>query len=87
VPRGRRNSTLAHPAGLTVRETEVLSLLAAGLSNPQIGERLFVSHKTVEHHVSSILGKLNVSSRDAAVMHARLEGWIPDGRPGDRFEK
>ena len=42
---------------------------------------------TVEHHVSSILGKLNVSFRDAAVMHARVEGWIPTRMPGDRFEK
>jgi DNA-binding NarL/FixJ family response regulator len=41
----------------------------------------------VPKEVSSILGKLNVSSRDAAVIHARLEGWILDGSPGDRFGK
>lgn len=76
VPRGRRQSTHAHPAGLTVRETEVLALLAEGLSNPQIADRIFVSPKTVEHHVSSILGKLDAGSREAAVGRARREGWL-----------
>src|SRR5262249_6423472 len=49
VRRGPRPSTRAHPAGLTRRECEILSLLAERLSNPEIGERLFVSPKTVEH--------------------------------------
>lgn len=81
LPRGKRASTLAHPAGLTRRETEVLALMAQGLTNPQIGDRLFVSAKTVEHHVSSILGKLAVETRDAAVSHARREGWLETARP------
>jgi DNA-binding CsgD family transcriptional regulator len=80
LPRGRRASTRAHPAGLTAREAELLPLLALGLSNPQIAARLFVSPKTVEHHVSAILGKLKVSRRAAAVAHARQQGWLTDRR-------
>ena len=76
VPRGRRASTRAHPAGLTARETEILGLLALGLRNPQIAGRVFVSPKTVEHHVSSILAKLDVPTREAAVVHARKHGWL-----------
>jgi DNA-binding NarL/FixJ family response regulator len=78
VPRGRRASTRAHPAGLTTRESEILGMLARGLLNPQIAAKLFVSRKTVEHHVSSILAKLQVSSREAAVSRARAEGWVRD---------
>ncbi len=77
APRGRRPSTRAHPAGLTRREVEVLEKLAAGFSNPEIARRLFVSAKTVDHHVSAILGKLDVSSRAAAVRFARERGWLP----------
>ena len=76
LPRGRRPTTRAHPAGLTSRETEILTLLASGLRNPQIAERLFVSRKTVEHHVSSILGKLDVGSREQAVTRAHKERWV-----------
>jgi DNA-binding CsgD family transcriptional regulator/tetratricopeptide (TPR) repeat protein len=76
LPRGRRPSTRAHPAGLTTRESEILEMLARGLLNPQIAGELFVSRKTVEHHVSSILGKLQVSSREEAVSRARAEGWV-----------
>ena len=74
--RGPRPSTRAHPAGLTRRESEILALLAQRLSNPAIGERLFVSPKTVEHHVSAILGKLEVATRDEAVIEARRRGWL-----------
>jgi DNA-binding CsgD family transcriptional regulator len=76
--RGPRPSTRAHPAGLTRRETEILMLLSHRLSNPAIGDRLFVSPKTVEHHVSSIIGKLDVSTRDEAVAEARRRGWLID---------
>ena len=75
---GPRASTRAHPAGLTRRESEILALLALGLSNPAIGERLFVSPKTVEHHVSAILGKLEVATRDEAVAEARRRGWLTE---------
>ena len=63
VPRGPRPSTRANAAGLTAREVEVASLLAAGLTNTEIADRLVLSAKTVDHHVSSVLSKLGVSSR------------------------
>ena len=70
VPRGVRASTRANPAGLTVREIEVLQLVIDGLTNGEIAARLFVSDKTVEHHVSRILVKLGVTSRREAARTA-----------------
>jgi DNA-binding NarL/FixJ family response regulator len=69
---------LLHPGasdrlGLTPREAEVLGLLAAGRTNRQIGEELFVSEKTASVHVSNILRKLGVTTRiDAAAVAQRL---------------
>jgi DNA-binding NarL/FixJ family response regulator len=63
IPRGPHARTRANAAGLTSRELEVLPLLAAGLRNTEIADRLIVSPKTVDHHVSSILRKLDVSTR------------------------
>ena len=65
-----RRSTRANPAGLTAREMEILELVGLGLSNSVIAERLFLSAKTVEHHVSSILAKLDVKDRHEAVRRA-----------------
>jgi DNA-binding CsgD family transcriptional regulator len=55
---------------LTKRESEVMSLLAAGCSNAEIGERLYISPRTAEHHVASILAKLGLRSRAEAAAHA-----------------
>jgi DNA-binding CsgD family transcriptional regulator len=66
IPRGPRPATRANPANLTVRELEVLGHVAEGLRNADIAERLFLSKKTVDHHVSAILRKLNVSTRGEA---------------------
>jgi DNA-binding CsgD family transcriptional regulator len=75
--RGARRSTLANPAGLTLREQEVLSVLAGGASNAEIAAELHLSERTVAHHVSAILGKLGVSSRHEAVDQARLRALLP----------
>ncbi|MEV7005839.1 AAA family ATPase [Streptosporangium sp. NPDC051022] len=61
---------------LTGREKEVLALVAEGLPNREIGERLFIAQKTVSVHVSNILGKLGVSSRTQAAAMARKEGLL-----------
>ena len=71
VPRGSRASTHQNSFGLTRREAEILQLLAEGLRNSAIAKRLFVSTKTVDHHVSAILTKLRVPSRAEAVALAR----------------
>jgi DNA-binding NarL/FixJ family response regulator len=71
VPRGSRASTRRDPHGLTRREAEVLGLLAEGLPNSTIAARLFVSTRTVDHHVSAILAKLGVPSRVEAIAMAR----------------
>lgn len=70
VPRGPHRATRESPLGLTPRQTEVLDLLAEGLTNTEIGDRLFVSTRTVETHVSAILTKLGVSDRTEAVARA-----------------
>jgi DNA-binding CsgD family transcriptional regulator len=73
IPRGPRPRTRENPAGLTARELEVLPLIAEGLRNSQIAKRLVVSEKTVDHHVSAILRKLDVQTRgEAAAKAARL---------------
>jgi DNA-binding CsgD family transcriptional regulator/tetratricopeptide (TPR) repeat protein len=70
IPVGPRTATRAGPAGLTRREQQVLGLLAAGHTNAEIAAALFLSAKTVDHHVSAILAKLGVSTRNAAIARA-----------------
>ncbi|MGH2701473.1 MAG: ATP-binding protein [Actinomycetota bacterium] len=73
LPRGPLPRTSRNPAGLTAREVEVLDLVAGGLRNAEIAARLFVSVRTVDHHVSAILRKLGVDSRgQVAEAAARL---------------
>jgi DNA-binding CsgD family transcriptional regulator/tetratricopeptide (TPR) repeat protein/type II secretory pathway predicted ATPase ExeA len=80
LPRGPRAATRQNPAGLTARELEVLKLIAQGLRNAQIAERLFVSEKTVDHHVSAILRKLEVGNRGEASAEAMRLGIAREPR-------
>jgi DNA-binding CsgD family transcriptional regulator len=77
IPRGPRPSTSANAAGLTRREQAVLDLVAVGLSNTEIGDRLFVSRKTVERHLAGAMRKLDAASRIEAVEAARRVGALP----------
>jgi DNA-binding CsgD family transcriptional regulator/tetratricopeptide (TPR) repeat protein len=77
LPRGPRAATQQNPAGLTSREVQVLELVRLGLSNGDIAGRLFLSRKTVDHHVSAILGKLGAGSRTEAGALAAKMGIAP----------
>ncbi len=76
VPRGPIARTRENAGGLTNRQLEVLALVAQGLRNAEIAERLVVSEKTVDHHVSSILGRLGVRNRGEASAAAVCMGLI-----------
>jgi LuxR family transcriptional regulator, maltose regulon positive regulatory protein len=76
VPERQDKSRPAQTAGLTARELEVLRLVAEGLNNQHIGERLFLSEHTVHRHVANIFSKLSVSSRAAAVAQAARRGLL-----------
>lgn len=77
---GRRREA---PAGLTSREIEVLRLLARGLSNPRIAERLIITRKTASSHVEHIYAKIGVSSRAAASLFAVQHGLLPENAAAD----
>jgi DNA-binding CsgD family transcriptional regulator len=74
LPRGHRPATRANPANLTAREMEVVALVAQGLHNAEIASRLFITDRTVAHHVSAILRKLGVTNRVQAVTEAARLG-------------
>jgi DNA-binding CsgD family transcriptional regulator/type II secretory pathway predicted ATPase ExeA len=81
LPRGPRPSTRGNPAGLTARELEVAALLSEHLTNAAIAERLVLSEKTVDHHVSAVLKKLDVRNRGEAAAAAKELGLDSDGAP------
>lgn len=74
LPRGPRRTTRENPSNLTTREVEVLKLLTEGLRNAEIADRLVLSERTVHHHVSAILRKLEAGSRTEAAARASMLG-------------
>lgn len=71
------NEDSLRETGLTPREHEILGLIAEGLSNREIGERLFVSENTVKTHSARVFEKLGVGRRTQAVQEGRKRGLIP----------
>jgi len=76
IPRGPRESTRNNPAQLTGRQIEILLLLRDGSQNKEIADKLFISPKTVDHHISAILSKLDVTTRAKAVLEAKKLGIV-----------
>ena len=70
LPARPRTSTRDNPSGLTNRQLDVAKLVARGLTNAEIAERLFISTKTADHHVSAVLGKLGMPNRRAVINRA-----------------
>jgi len=81
IPRGPYRAARRNPAGLTARELEVLELLGESLGNTEIARRLVLSPRTVDHHVSRILAKLDVHRRTEAVAAAQELGLLKDPSP------
>jgi DNA-binding NarL/FixJ family response regulator len=71
IPRGPQPATRAHPAGLTGRQQQILELVARGLTNAEIADRMVLSVRTVDHHVSAVLAKLGMTSRREAIAMVR----------------
>jgi DNA-binding NarL/FixJ family response regulator len=78
IPRGRLRATRENPAGLTQRQVDVLALLATELTNSEIADRLVVSTRTVDHHVSAILTRLDVGTRRDAARRAAVLGLVSE---------
>ena len=76
IPRGLRASTRANAGSLTTREVDILQLLKTGAKNKEIAATLFISPKTVDHHISSILFKLDAGTRLKAVSEAERLGFL-----------
>jgi len=72
-----RNEAKVEELGITPREMEILEAMAAGFSNKEIGERLFVSENTVKTHAARLFMKLSASRRTQAVQRAKEAGLIP----------
>lgn len=77
IPRGPRPATRENRFGLTSREMEVLGCLVNGLNNNAIADRLSLSIRTVEHHIASILRKMEVGSRNEAAARALKDNLFP----------
>ncbi len=85
IPRGPIAETRANVAGLTRRQTQVLELVGEGMTNLEIAERLCISAKTAEHHVSAVMARFGASTRREAVVAARKVGLLDaKDRGGDR---
>ncbi|MFC5063446.1 ATP-binding protein [Actinomycetospora atypica] len=84
VPARPRGSTRTNPAGLTSRQVDVLRLVADGLTNAEIAAQLVIAEKTVDHHVSAVLAKLDVRTRREAGAAARSLGVAPERRRSPR---
>ena len=74
TPAAEKSSTSEPPAGLTSREVEVLGLVATGMTNAQVAEKLFLSPRTVQRHLNSVYHKIGVGSRTAATRFALEHG-------------
>jgi DNA-binding CsgD family transcriptional regulator/pimeloyl-ACP methyl ester carboxylesterase len=79
--RRERKSRVVHPTGLSEREAEVLRLLAAGKSNKQIADELFISLNTVSHHLRNIFAKTGTVNRTEAASFAHQQGLTTETRP------
>ncbi|ESX81325.1 LuxR family transcriptional regulator [Mesorhizobium sp. LSHC420B00] len=79
VQRGPYAAARRHPLGLTQHEQKVLALIAQGISNKEVARHLSRSPRTIEHHVSSLLGKLNAANRMEILLRLRGEPWLLTG--------
>ncbi|MGE3291065.1 MAG: LuxR C-terminal-related transcriptional regulator [Geminicoccaceae bacterium] len=82
IPRGPRAATRQNPLGMTVRQVDILRLLAEGLSNKEIAARLAIAPKTVDHHVCAVLAKLEVTTRKQAARHPVTQSVLAELKAG-----
>jgi DNA-binding CsgD family transcriptional regulator len=81
--RGSRGKPLIGWDSLTPAERDVIALVVEGLTNPQIGERLFISRRTVQHHLAHVFAKLGIASRAQLMREALRRGHRASGANGD----